>query len=163
MTRKSLRRLAASILLGIGAFSAFGFGGVVAARPAIDPATHVYTLHGTGPFSTSVATAIVTRLSAGRAHLSLTAEHLPSPTMLRAKFARHAYVAWLVSGTVMHGPLHMGAVRLAATHEAGSYFGEGAVTISGVTTVIITAEPTAQAYMPIMPCLMALVSAGHQN
>ena len=113
-------------------------------------------------FSTAVATATVTRLAGDRFSLSITAEHLPLPTMLHVKFARHAYVAWLVNGRIMHGPLCIAAMGLTAAGEAGQYTGEGTVTISDVTSVIITAEPTARAYMPIMPVLTVLASAGHQ-
>jgi hypothetical protein len=127
----------------------------------IDPAP--YILRGTGPFSTSVATATVTRLSPDRFRLSLTAEHLPPPTMLRVQFARHAYVAWLVHGSMTRGPLCIGAVGLVATGVAGTYAGQGTVVISGVTSVIITAEPTAQAYMPIMPALTVLASANNRQ
>ena len=93
---------------------------------------------------------MVTRISGGRFRLSLTAEYLPAPTTLHVKFARHAYVAWLVNGAVMQGPLHMAAVGLVAAGGSGNYASQGTVTISGVTSVIITAEPTARAYMPIV-------------
>jgi hypothetical protein len=36
------------------------------------------------------------------------------------------------------------------------------MTINGVTSVIITAEPIAQAHTPIMPALAVLKSADHQ-
>lgn len=158
MTRNTLRSLRAIALLGIGGSGAFAYGGTVSARPMSDPAT--YVLRGTGAFSASVAMATVTRLSGDRFRLSLTAEHLPPPTMLRARSARHAYVAWLVDGAVTHGPLCIGAVGLVATGQSGSYAGQGTVATSGVTAVIITAEPTARAYTPIMPALTVLASAG---
>jgi hypothetical protein len=62
----------------------------------------------------------------------------------------------------MHGPLHMAALGLASCHGAGTYAGQGTVTINGVTSVIIAAEPTAQAYLPIMPVRIVLASASHQ-
>jgi hypothetical protein len=155
-----IRRLVNTILFGLGASSVYPFGGVASAQPMVDRAG--YILHGSGPFSNSAATAIVTRLGNDRFHLSLTAEHLPPPMILRAKFARHAYVAWLVHGGVMHGPLHMAAVGLSATRGAGNYAGQGTVVISGVTSVIITAEPAAHAQMPVMPVLTVLASADHQ-
>jgi hypothetical protein len=147
-------------LLGIGASGAFGYGGTVAARPIIDPAT--YVLRGTGPFSESVAWATVTRLPGERFRLSLVAAHLPPPTMLRVRSARHAYVAWLVNGRVIGGPLGIGAVGLAATGGPGTFVGQGTVAISLVTSVIVTAEPTAQAHMPTMPVLTVLASTYHQ-
>ena len=153
-------RLTAIALLGLGACSAWCLGGVVSARPTIDQAG--YILHGTGPFSNSVASAIVTRLGGDRFRLSLTASHLPPPTTLREKFVRDGYVAWLVNGAVMHGPLRMAAMGLVAGGGAGNFAGQGTVTISGVTSVIITAEPTARAHMPIMPVLTVLAGAGRQ-
>ena len=104
----------------------------------------------------------MTRLSGDQFSLSLTAEHLPQPTLLHVKFERHAYVAWLVDGGVMHGPLRIAAVGLAPTCAHGTYTGKGTVAISKVTSVIITAEPTSQAYMPIMPVLIVLASTGRQ-
>ena len=160
MTRNSFTRLAAIVLLGIGGSGACGYGGAVSARPMIDPAT--YLLRGTGPFSKAVAWATVTRLSSDRYRLSLSAMHLPPPTAPRAEFARHAYVAWLVNGTLMHGPLRIGAVGLVATGASGTYTGQGTVAIGGVTSVIVTAEPTTQAHMPIMPMLTVLASGNHQ-
>lgn len=160
MMRHTLTRLMAILLLGPGGFGAFVSGGTVAARPMIDQAT--YVLHGVGPFSAAVARASVTRLSGDRFSLSLTAEHLPPPTIMHVKFARHVYVAWLVNGRIMHGPLCIAAVGLAATAETGDYTGKGTVAISGVTSVIITAEPVAQAHMPILPALAVLASADHQ-
>jgi hypothetical protein len=56
----------------------------------------------------------------------------------------------------------MAAVGLAPGRECGSYAGQGTVRIGGVTSVIITAEPTAQAEMPILPALTVLASANHQ-
>ena len=152
-------RLATTALLGVCGSGALGSGGAASARPLVDPA--MYALRGTGPFGASVATAIVTRLAPDRFRLSLTAAQLPPPTALRARFARHAYVAWLVDGAVMHGPLRMAAVGLAATGAAGSYAGLGTVAIGGVTSVIVTAEPNAHAYMPIMPILPVLASVVH--
>jgi hypothetical protein len=65
----------------------------VQALPRVAPVTHlVYVLHGVGPFSRAVASASVTRLSPTRFSLSLRTEHLPSPVLLHARFARHAYV-----------------------------------------------------------------------
>ncbi|MGH2410864.1 MAG: hypothetical protein ACRDGS_10930 [Chloroflexota bacterium] len=144
------------VLLALGAWSARGFGGAVSARPMIDPT--IYVLHGTSPFSASVGSAVVIRLSHDRFRLSLTAEHLPSPTLLRVKFARRAYVAWLVDGAVMHGPMRMCAVGLAFDRRTGIYRGQGSVSMSAVTSVVVTAEPSAQAYMPIMPMLTVLTS-----
>ncbi len=155
-----IRRLVAIALLGLGGYSAIGSGSAVSARPMIDPAR--YVLYGTGPFSNSAASAIVTRLAGDRFRLALTAERLPPPTTLHVKFARHAYVAWLVNGVVMRGPMHMTAVGLAASWGSGNYAGQGTVTIGCVTSVIVTAEPTAQVYMPIMPVLTVLSSTGHQ-
>jgi hypothetical protein len=103
----------------------------------------------------------VTRLSGDQFRLSLVAAHLPPPTMLRVKVARHAYVAWLVNGRVLHGPLYTGAVRLVATGGPGTYIGQGTVAISGVTSVLITAEPTAQGHLPTMPVLTVLASTNH--
>jgi len=160
MTRTTMKRLTAIALLGIGGSGAFGSGSPAFARPMIDPAT--YVLRGTGPFSLSMALANVTRLPGGRYRLSLVAEHLPPPTILRAKFARHAYVAWLVNGKVMDGPMRIAAVGLVVTGGSGNYTGQETVTISGVTSVIITAEPTARAHMPIMPMLAVLTSTNHQ-
>lgn len=160
MTQSGLKRLAALILLGLGGFGVFAAGSQASARPPVAPAR--YVLRGTGLFSRSVASAIVTRLSSDQFRLSLIAEPLPPPASLHAKFARHAYVAWLVDGVVMHGPMRMAAVGLAPGRECGSYAGQGIVRIGGVTSVIITAEPTAQAKMPILPELTVLASADHQ-
>ncbi|MGH2409594.1 MAG: hypothetical protein ACRDGS_04395, partial [Chloroflexota bacterium] len=149
-------RLAAAILLGLGAGSVQAFGGTSSARPMIDPT--IYSLHGTGPFSASVGSAVVTRLSRDRFRLSLTGEHLPPPTMLEERFPRHAYVAWLVDGALMHGPMRMGAVGLTLDRRIGTYRGEGSARMTAVTSVVVTAEPPAQAYMPFMPMLMVLAS-----
>lgn len=156
MKTHSVTRVTATILLGLGAWSAQDFGGMVSARPMIDPA--IYALHGTGPFSTSVGSAVVTRLSGDRFRLLLIAEHLPPPTLPRVKFARRAYVAWLVDGALMHGPMRMCAVGLTLDRRTGTYRGDGSASMSAVTSVVVTAEPTAQAYMPIMPMLTVLAS-----
>jgi hypothetical protein len=158
--KMNITRLLGTILFGLSLSNVYAFGGAASAQPMIDYTG--YVLHGSGPFSNSAATAIVTRLGNDRFRLALTAEHLPPPAILRATFARHAYIAWLVNGTVMHGPLHMAAVGLSATGGVGNYAGQGIVVISGVTSVIITAEPAAHAHMPIMPVLTVLASAGHQ-
>lgn len=160
MNEKRIARLTATVLLSIAGFSAYGFSDGAAARPAIDPYT--YVLQGIRPFTQATAVATVTRLTADRFSVSLAAEHLPAPTIVHAKFARHAYVAWLVNGGVMHGPLRMAAVGLTATGGGGHYAGWGVVRISGITSVIISAEPTAQAYMPILPILTVLASPSHQ-
>jgi hypothetical protein len=151
--------MAATVLVSLVGFGVFGFG-AMAARPRVNSTT--YVLRGTGQFNKAVASAIVTRLSGDQFRLSLTAEHLPPPTLLHVKFARHAYVAWLVHGDLMHGPMHIAAVGLVSTQEQGSYTGQGTVAISGVTSVIITAEPTTQAHMPILPALTVLACSGHQ-
>ncbi len=160
MTQSGLKRLAALMLLGLGGFGAFASGGDASAWPTVAPAR--YVLRGTGLFSRSVALASVIRVSGDQFRLSLSAEHLPPPASLHAKFARRAYVAWLVNGVVMHGPMRLAAVGLASSRDCGSYAGQGTVRIGGVTSVIITAEPTAQAEMPILPALTVLASANHQ-
>ncbi len=119
-----------------------------------------YVLHGVGPFRRTVATAVVTRLSPTRFSLSLQAEHLPSPELLHTRFPRHAYVAWLVDGMVMHGPMRMCPVGLVFDRQTGTYRAQGSVSIDSVTAVVVTAEPTAQAYMPILPLLTVLTSVG---
>jgi hypothetical protein len=78
--------------------------------------------------------------------------------LLRVKFARRAYVAWLVDGALMHGPMRMCAVGLTLDRRTGTYRGDGSASMSAVTSVVVTAEPTAQAYMPIMPMLTVLAS-----
>jgi hypothetical protein len=158
--KMSIARMIGTILFGLSVSNAYAFGGAASAQPMVDYAG--YVLHGSGPFSNSVATAIVTRLGNDRFRLTLIAEHLPPPTILRATFARHAYVAWLVNGGVMHGPLYMAAAGLSATGGVRNYAGQGIVVISGVTSVIITAEPAAHAHVPIMPVLTVLASAGQQ-
>ena len=160
MNEKRTARLTATVLLSIVGFSAYGFSDGAAARPAIDPYT--YVLQGISPFTQATAVAAVTRLTADRFSVSLAADALPPPTIVHAKFARRAYVAWLVNGGVMRGPLRMAAVGLTATGGDGHYAGRGVVSISGVTSVLISAEPTARAYMPILPILAVLASPSHQ-
>lgn len=160
MAPNTLRRLSAVLVLALVGTCAVLFGSAAFAAMSSDRVS--YVLLGTGPFSRAAASATVTRLSGDRFSLTLTADHLPPPTQLHVKFDRHAYVAWLVDGEVMHGPLHMAAVGLAATCQRGTYTGKGTVAIGKVTSVIITAEPTAQAQMPIMPVLTVLASAGRQ-
>jgi hypothetical protein len=63
---------------------------------------------------------------------------------------------------MMHGPLRIGGVGLVAGCPSGTYTGRGTVSISGVTSVIITAEPTVQAHMPILPPLTMLASTDHR-
>lgn len=149
-----LAALVATALVGTG------WSGAASRPPTIRPAR--YLLRGAGPFSTAVVRATVRRLASDRFSLTLTAEHLPPPTMPRTRFTRHAYVAWLVDGGVRRGPLRIAAVALAPTPVPGTYAGHGSVTIGAVTSVVITAEPTARAYMPIMPLLTVLTSAGRQ-
>ena len=143
----------ATIVLLVLAWS--GVSAVVGAQSA-QPVN--YVLHGTGQFGKSSASAIVTDLSGNHYRLSLTAKNLPPPATGSGKYARRAYVAWLVNGELMHGPLRIAAVGLAADRVAGSYTGQGTVTMDGVTSVIITAEPTAQARMPIMRVTSVLAS-----
>ena len=72
-----------------------------------------FVLHGVGPFRRAVATATVTRLSQTQFSLQIRAACLGSPASLYTTFPRHAYVAWLVNGTLMQGPMRMAAVGLA--------------------------------------------------
>lgn len=160
MIRNTVMKLITALLLGFGATGACSLPGAASARPMIDGAR--YVLHGTGRFRSSTASAIVTRLAVDQFRLSITAAHLPVPMILHVRLARHVYVAWLVDDALMHGPLRMAAVGLIATGAAGTYAGQGIVTISYVTSVIVTAEPTAQGSMPRMPILTVLGGAGYQ-
>ena len=151
------------ILLGVSicGFSIRHHSATVSAQVqsgTIPAAQRVYVLRGAGPFSQATATATVIRLSSTRFSLSIQAMHLPAPESLRTKFARHAYVAWLVDGTVMHGPMRMAPVGLTFNRQTGAYQGWGTVDMSTVTSVMVSAEPTAKAYMPIMPMTTVLVS-----
>jgi hypothetical protein len=161
MTWTTLRRLAAAMLLVSGGLAGVALGGAAAAQPG--RAERSFVLRGSGPFSTAVAWATVTCVAANRYHLTLSAEHLPPPMILRDRFPRHAYVAWLVDGTLMHGPLRIAAIALAAGPASQTYSGEGTVTIGAVTSVIISAEPAAAAQMPIMPVLTAMASGSRQE
>jgi hypothetical protein len=78
--------------------------------------------------------ASVIRVSGDQFRLSLSAEHLPPPASLHARFARHAYVAWLVNGVVMHGPMRLAAVGLESSRECGSYAGQGTTSTFATTT-----------------------------
>ena len=161
MTWTTLRRLTATMLLVSGGLVGIAHGGVAAAQPCRTDRSFV--LRRSGPFSKAVAWATVTRLAAGRYDLSLTAEHLPPPMILRVTFPRQAYVAWLVDGTVMHGPLRTAAIGLAAGAVSQTYVGEGTVTIGAVTSVIISAEPAAAAQMPTMPILAVMASGSGER
>jgi hypothetical protein len=161
MNWTTLRRLAAAMLLVSGGFVAVALGRAAAAQPGCIERSLV--LRGSGPFGKAVAWATVTCLAANRYHLTLTAEHLPPPMILRVRFPRHAYVAWLVDGTVMRGPLRIAAIGLAAGPASQTYSGEGTVTIGAVTSVIISAEPAAQAHMPIMPILTVMAGSSGER
>jgi hypothetical protein len=50
-----------------------------------------------------MASATVAPVSKGDFTVSIVAEHLPAPTMLHVKPARHGYVAWLVNGMAKQG------------------------------------------------------------
>lgn len=149
------------ILLGVSipGFSTRSHTAVVSgqALPRVTSATHrVYVLRGSGMFSRGLATASVTRLSSTQFSLSLQAEHLPAPGLLLTKFPRRAYVAWLVDGALMRGPMQMRAVGLVFNRRTGTYQGQGLASIGAVNSVIVTAEPSARAYMPILPLLIVL-------
>ena len=161
MAATALRRMSAMLALAVLGTGAIVFGDAAFAQTASSRAT--YELHGSGPFRRAAASAVVTRLSGDRFRLSLTAEHLPPPTALHGRFARHAYVAWLVRGELLHGPLRIAAVGLAATGAGGTYTGQGTVAIGTVTSVLVSAEPTAQAQLPILPMLTVLSSVGRQR
>jgi hypothetical protein len=121
-------------------------------------ARFVYTLHSAGQFSRATASATVYRASASEFTLQIVVRGLPPAETLHAKPARHAYVGWLINGKVMHGPMHMGAVGLHFDKKTGNYTGKGTVMVNGVTGVIVSAEPTIKAYMPVMPILTVLSS-----
>ncbi|HWE60817.1 MAG TPA: hypothetical protein VHB98_03825 [Chloroflexota bacterium] len=162
MTWNTIRRLTTLVMLGGGiqGFSALGFGGTVSARPMIDP--RIFTLHGSGEFSTSEATAIVARLSSDRFSLTLIAKDLPALKTLHLKVACHVYVAWLVNGNTPYGPTLLGIQGSMRQQGSGNYFGQRSVTVRNVTSVIITPEPAAQTFTPITPALAVLASAGYE-
>jgi hypothetical protein len=162
MTRHTIRRLAATILLGMGlsGSGALGFTSVASARPAVDPP--VVELHGTCVSSAAVATAVLTRLSAGRYNLSIVAAHLPALNTLHAGVERHVYVAWLVDDAVLRDQARPGAAGLVLRQQAGTYAGQGSIVARGVSSVIVTAEPAAGAAAPIWPMLIVLAGASHQ-
>jgi hypothetical protein len=82
--------------------------------------------------------------------------------MLHVMPARHAYIAWIVNG--MAKKHSMGAtahIALMLDKKTGNYTASGAVMIDQVTSVIVTAEPSAMSHAPAMPEVTALSSMGH--
>jgi hypothetical protein len=123
---------------------------------------HTYALHGAGQFSKAMGSAVVTQRSKGDFKVTITAEHLPNPSMLHVMPARHAYIAWIVNG--MAKKHSMGAtahIALMLDKKTGNYTASGAVMIDQVTSVIVTAEPSAMSHAPAMPEVTALSSMGH--
>jgi hypothetical protein len=123
---------------------------------------HTYALHGAGQFSKAMASATVTQISKGDFKVTLVAAHLPSPVMLHVKPARHAYIAWLVNGMAKHNSMaSMAHITLMYDKKTGNYIGNGVVMIDEVTSVFVTAEPSAMSHVPAMPEVTALSSMGH--
>jgi hypothetical protein len=82
--------------------------------------------------------------------------------MLHVKPARHAYIAWLVNGMAKHNSMaSMAHITLMYDKKTGNYIGNGVVMIDEVTSVFVTAEPSAMSHVPAMPEVTALSSMGH--
>jgi hypothetical protein len=123
---------------------------------------HTYALHGAGQFSSAMASATVAQLSKGDFKVSITAEHLPNPTMLHVKPARHTYIAWLTNSMAKHGnTMAMAHLALMYDKKTGNYTASGVVMAEAVTGVLVTAEPSAMIHAPAMPEVTALSSMGH--
>ena len=123
---------------------------------------HIYALHGAGQFSKAMGSATVTRMSKGDFKVTITAEHLPNPSMLHVKPARHAYIAWIVNGMTKKGSMGAAAhIALMLDKKTGNYTAKGTVMIDEVSSVIVTAEPSAMSHAPAMPEVTALAGMVH--
>ncbi|HXT36369.1 MAG TPA: hypothetical protein VN837_12400 [Chloroflexota bacterium] len=124
--------------------------------------SHTYALHGSGQFNKAMASATAAQISKGDFKVSIVASHLPNPSMLHVKPIRHAYIAWIINGMAKHTST-MGMAHLALMYDkkTGNYTANGMVMIDEVTSVIVTAEPSAMTHAPTMPEVTVLSSMGH--
>jgi hypothetical protein len=126
------------------------------------PMNHMYALHGSGQFSTAMASATVSKISMGDFKVNIVAEHLPNPTMLHVMPARHVYVAWLINGMARKNSMAATAhLALMYDKKTGNYVASGTVMIDEVSSVFVTAEPSGMVHAPAMPEVTALSSTSH--
>lgn len=124
--------------------------------------SHMYALHGSGQFGKAMASASVRQVSNGDFKVTIVAENLPSPTMLRVMPARHTYVAWLIDGMAKKNSMAATAhLALMFDKKTGNYTASGTLMISAVSSVFVTAEPSGMVHAPAMPEVTALSSMGH--